>query len=189
MKNRFSLFASVLLGALVLAGLPFAVSSSHSAPFVQEKWTPFESLNDGNDVSVSYLLVNKRTSKESDWTWKFRNDGSQKITGMEFDYIEDHGAFGANSKTVHDVFPGSLEAGKVFGGWAAFLAESYTAPKIRITDIKRGGANGTGSSRVDCTNACIDKSNACLESCGDDYKCQHSCSDAGDECQRKCKNN
>lgn len=40
-------------------------------------------------------------------------------------------------KTDVDVLPGSLQPGSVFGGWAAFSANTHGQPSIRITEINR----------------------------------------------------
>lgn len=118
---------------LIIIALAFATSfAAVGMAQNQEEWSNYISLGQG--VSVSFLVVNKRTNKPSDWTWRFRNDGSTTITELEFDYVE-HKFI--QTETKHDIFPGTLEPGKSFGGWAAFLAESEGRPTINITKIRR----------------------------------------------------
>lgn len=86
-----------------------------------DDWSSF--LPVGNSVSISFARVDATT-----YTWRFRNDGYNKIKLMEFtySYIDAHdGQYKMNT----DVLPGSLSPGEVFGGWAAFtasLAAEYT---------------------------------------------------------------
>jgi len=92
-------------------------------------WSMFYVLN--NNVSVSFAPVDGTT-----YTWKFRNDGYNTITYMEFTYTY----MDANTyqyKTEKDVLPGTLRPGEVFGGWSAFTAVSRSQPVITITKINR----------------------------------------------------
>ncbi len=101
-----------------------AVASAYAAD-----WTIFFPL--GNNVSVSFTPVDSTT-----YTWKFRNDGYNTITYMEFRYSYIDVNTG-QYETETDVFPGSLKPGEVFGGWTAFSAETRSQPSITITNILR----------------------------------------------------
>ncbi len=94
-----------------------------------QDWSYFWSI--GNGVSVSFARVDNGT-----YTWKFRNDGYNKITYMKFtySYIDSNtGMF----QTQTDFLPGSLRPGEVIGGWTAFTANSRSQPTIMIRDITR----------------------------------------------------
>jgi hypothetical protein len=92
-------------------------------------WTYFTYV--GNSVSVSFSAVDNTTQ-----TWKFRNDGYNTISYMKFSYSYIDANTG-RYETDTDILPGSLGPGEVFGGWAAFTANSRVAPTIRIVEIER----------------------------------------------------
>ena len=109
---------------LVFVCLLGAIGSAYA-----DNWGIFRSL--GGNVSVSFAPVDNTT-----YTWKFRNDGIDTITYMDFRYSYIDAQTGAY-ETQTDVFPGSLGPGQVFGGWAAFSAKSRSEPSIAITNIRR----------------------------------------------------
>lgn len=92
-------------------------------------WTYFQSV--GNNVSISFATVTHTT-----YTWKFRNDGRNKITFLKFTYTY-FDVDSGQSKTDTDYLPGSLKPGEVIGGWAAFTAPTRSQPTIRIVEITR----------------------------------------------------
>jgi hypothetical protein len=94
-----------------------------------DNWSIFRPI--GNNVSVSFTPADSTT-----YTWKFRNDGYNRITYMEFRYSYINANTGL-PETETDVLPGSLGPGEVIGGWAAFTAESRSEPLITITNIQR----------------------------------------------------
>jgi hypothetical protein len=112
---------SKLWGGLALAATLSIMSMPRNVR-ADDSWSTWQSFEHAR-VSVSFNQVNKET-----WTWKFRNDGADTITFMEFEYTDKTG-------THHDVLPGSLKPGHVFGGWAAFTASSN--PSIHITKVTR----------------------------------------------------
>jgi len=118
------------LRLMAIIGVSFALmfsprqASSRSLVMQQSCWTPWYSLSGGYDhVSVSVCRIDRET-----WTWKFRNDDSRTITDLEFEYTDASG-------THSDVLPGSLKPYGVFGGWAAFTANSR--PLIVIKKVTR----------------------------------------------------
>lgn len=98
-------------------------------------WSYFTPL--GNSISVSFCKVkNASRDEEGDtWTWKFRNDGYDTISYLEYTYTEYHIDY--TNEEHNDYFPGTLGPGKIFGGWAAFTAESTRSPTLRIKKIER----------------------------------------------------
>jgi hypothetical protein len=94
-----------------------------------DEWSYFVPV--GNSVSTSFARVDATT-----YTWRFRNDGYNKVKYMEFAYSYIDAGDG-QYKTDTDVLPGSLSPGEVFGGWAAFTATTRAQPSIRITRIER----------------------------------------------------
>lgn len=98
-------------------------------------WGEFTYLGQG--ISVRFCKVQDKWDDKgnSGWTWSFRNDEPTTITYLEFEYTEYHGMWDIEKQ--HDVFPGSLKGGKIFGGWASFLAVSNRRPDIRIIKIER----------------------------------------------------
>jgi hypothetical protein len=109
---------------LVIVGLLAAIGSAYA-----DNWSYFRAI--GNNVSVSSAPVDNKT-----YTWRFRNDGINKITHLEFKYSYVNAQTGAY-ETQSDVFPWSLGPGQVFGGWSAFTAASRSEPLITITNIRR----------------------------------------------------
>lgn len=121
MKNMSRRCVSILLSFVTI----FATNATVYA----SEWSAFSYVGDG--VSVSFAQVQNTT-----WTWKFRNDGSRKITYMKFTYSYVDANTGQYT-TDSDVLPGSLKPGETFGGWAAFTSNSRLSPTIRIVKIDR----------------------------------------------------
>lgn len=111
----------VPLAAVVTAMLFVFTVCPVAVPAQQNNWSPWQPC--GNSVPVSFVQVAGLTT----WTWKFRNDGAQTITYMDFYYTDNTGKY-------TDVLPGSLKPGAVIGGWTAFTANS--APTIQIKSIQ-----------------------------------------------------
>ncbi len=113
---------ALVAACLVVAALCATVARA-------SEWSYFSML--GNSVSVSYLSVDSTT-----YTWKFRNDGYNRIKYLKFQvsYID---ATTGRFVTDSDVFPGSLRAGETFGGWTAFTANTRSQPSIRVLEIDR----------------------------------------------------
>jgi hypothetical protein len=109
---------------LALVGLFAALPGAHA-----DNWTYFMAL--GNNVSVSFVRVDNTT-----YAWKFRNDGYNTITDMKYTYSYIDADSGL-SKTDADILPVPIKPGGVFGGWAAFSANTRFQPSLRITEINR----------------------------------------------------
>lgn len=120
LAGRASLRRAVLL--LVLSSI--AVGA-----VLADDWSYFVPL--GNSLSVSFAQVDSTT-----YTWKFRNEGYNRIKYLEFTYSYIDAGTGLY-RTDQDVLPGSLGSGEAFGGWTAFTASSRSQPIIRITRIDR----------------------------------------------------
>jgi hypothetical protein len=139
MKIPRLLVTATSLALLLLASASILIGNAAPIPgaaALQDPcWSEFVSM--GNGLSISFCEVNKRKTSPSDWTWKFRNDESTTVTFLKFDYIEHKGQ---TQERHHDIFPGSLKAGKVFGGWAAFLATSDARPEVIVAEMKRAPA-------------------------------------------------
>jgi hypothetical protein len=123
--TRFSLSA-VLVG-LFLNILPLTVPLRAQ----DGNWSTWQSC--GDNVSVSFDQVNSST-----WTWKFRNDGTQTITYMDFNYTD-------NAGQHYDVMPGSLQPGQVIGGWAAFTAASVPTIQLKTVQFPSSASPATNS--------------------------------------------
>jgi hypothetical protein len=125
MKIKATPLAAVATAALfVLTVFPTAARAQ------QSNWSAWQPC--GDSVSVSFAQV----AGTSTWTWKFRNDGPQAITFMDFYYTD-------NTGQNTDVLPGSLNPGGVIGGWAAFTANSV--PTILIKSIQRANSTAAGA--------------------------------------------
>ncbi len=111
------------------AALLLVISCITAATILADNWSYF--LPVGDNVSVSFAPVDNAT-----YTWKFRNDGYNRIKYLEFSYSYIDANTG-QYRTDQDVFPGSLGPGQTFGGWSAFTANSRSQPIIRITRIER----------------------------------------------------
>jgi len=126
-KEQCTSFMNVSFRPLLALLLSVAILAAAAA--YAENWSMFYII--GNNVSVSFTPVDGNT-----YTWKFRNDGSNTIRYMQFTYSYVEANTGVY-KTDTDVLPGTLRPGEVFGGWAAFTAQSHQPPVIRITKIDR----------------------------------------------------
>jgi len=122
--KRTPLAAVATAALFVLTAFPIAAQAQ------QSNWSAWQPC--GNSVSVSFSQV----AGTSTWTWKFRNDGTQAITYMDFYYTD-------NTGQNTDVLPGSLNPGDVIGGWAAFTANSR--PTIQIKSIQWANSPAAGA--------------------------------------------
>ena len=102
----------------------------------QEDCTDYYSL--GSAVSVKYCNTKKiawGTKREYIWYWVFRNDGTSKITDMEFTVLRTKDDYSTERK--NEYLPLPIEVGGTRGGWAVFDVSSTSTPSITIKNIKR----------------------------------------------------
>ena len=118
MKRRF-ITVAVAVAAIVAA----------TANMKADEWSSFWPVS--NNVSVSFVRVDSST-----YAWRFRNDGYNTIKYMKYTYSYFDTGTG-QYRTDVDYFPGTLAPGRVFGGWAAFSANTRSRPTIRILEIER----------------------------------------------------
>jgi hypothetical protein len=121
-KSRRRFAFGLLSGFYLLAVVMMILAPAAMADIVYDNWLPC-----GNGVSVSIAQVDSAT-----WTWKFRNDGDDTITYMDFWYTD---ITGKN----YDVFPFPLQPGTAFGGWGTFTAAS--SPTIQLKTVQRGNSS------------------------------------------------
>lgn len=80
-------------------------------------------------VAFSVSRVNSNTL-----TWRFFNGGPMKITTMNFNYTYIDADTG-QSTTQSDLLPFTLNPGGIFGGWAAYTANTKGGVSISITQM------------------------------------------------------
>jgi hypothetical protein len=108
-------------------------------------WGPWASLGNNVSVRISSKLMNGGV------TWEFRNGGNVDITYMDYYYND-------NAGKHEDWFPGTLRAGGIFGGWAAFGPSTGTPVSFQLKAVKLANASGgtsgnaTGTSQSDTSS-------------------------------------
>jgi hypothetical protein len=106
-----------VLGFIIASLVPLFADNS-LANNANEPWVSI-----GNAISARQQY----TGVDQTYTWFFRNDGTQHITGMKFNYIDSLGSH-------PELLLGKLDPGGTFGGWAAYTSNGRVL-KLIITEI------------------------------------------------------